>query len=87
MNWAVEAGRSAATETTHSTLVLSRIGFLVAVLVACGIFAIRAFRIYERLVRSPCARRERMSGPIGMGARDRGADRCGAVTGAYRFAA
>jgi ABC-2 type transport system permease protein len=48
VNWAVEAGRSAATETPDWALVLSRIGFLVAFLVACGVFATRAFRTYQR---------------------------------------
>jgi hypothetical protein len=30
--------------------VLSRTGFLIAVLVACGIFATRAFRTYQRSI-------------------------------------
>jgi ABC-2 type transport system permease protein len=47
VNWAVEAGRSAATGTIDWTLVLSRTGFLVAFLVACGVFATRAFRTYQ----------------------------------------
>jgi ABC-2 type transport system permease protein len=47
VNWAVEAGRSAATGTIDWTLVLSRTGFLVAFLLACGVFATRAFRTYQ----------------------------------------
>jgi ABC-2 type transport system permease protein len=47
VNWAVEAGRSVAMGTTDWTLVLTRTGFLVAFLVACGIFATRAFRTYQ----------------------------------------
>jgi ABC-2 type transport system permease protein len=48
VNWAVEAARSAAMGPTDWTLILSRTGFLVAFLVACGIFATRAFRTYQR---------------------------------------
>jgi ABC-2 type transport system permease protein len=50
VNWAVEAGRSVATGSIDWTLVLSRTGFLVAFLVACGIFATRAFRTYQRAI-------------------------------------
>jgi ABC-2 type transport system permease protein len=48
VNWAVEAGRSVAMGATDWTLVLSRTGFLLAFLAACGIFATRAFRVYQR---------------------------------------
>jgi ABC-2 type transport system permease protein len=48
VNWAIEAGRSAAMGTTDWTLVLTRTGFLIAFLVACGIFATRSFRTYQR---------------------------------------
>ena len=48
VNWAIEAGRSVATGTTDWTLVVTRTGFLIAFLVASGIFATRAFRTYQR---------------------------------------
>ena len=48
VNWAIEAGRSVAMGTTDWTLVVSRTGFLIAFLVACGIFATRSFRTYQR---------------------------------------
>jgi ABC-2 type transport system permease protein len=47
VNWAVEAGRSAAVGPIDWTLVLTRTGFLIAFLVACGAFATRAFRTYQ----------------------------------------
>jgi hypothetical protein len=48
MNWAIEAGPSAAMGATDWMLVLTRTGFLIAFLIACGSFATRAFRTYER---------------------------------------
>jgi ABC-2 type transport system permease protein len=48
VNWAVEAGRSVAMETIDWTVVVTRTGFLVAFVVACGLFATRAFRTYQR---------------------------------------
>lgn len=48
VNWAIEAGRSVAMGTTDWTLVATRTGFLIAFLVACGIFATRSFRTYQR---------------------------------------
>ena len=48
VNWAVEAGRSVAMGTIDWTLVLTRTGFLIAFLVACGVFATRAVRTYQR---------------------------------------
>jgi ABC-2 type transport system permease protein len=50
LNWAVEAGRSAVAADTDWGLVASRSGLLVAFLVACGVFATRAFRTYQRSV-------------------------------------
>jgi ABC-2 type transport system permease protein len=50
VNWAVEAGRSVAMGNTDWTLVLTRTGFLIAFLVACGVFATRAFRTYQRSI-------------------------------------
>jgi ABC-2 type transport system permease protein len=50
VNWAVEAGRSVAVGPTDWPVVLSRTGFLIAFLVACGAFATRAFRTYQRAI-------------------------------------
>jgi ABC-2 type transport system permease protein len=48
VNWAIEAGRSIAMGPTDWTLAATRTGFLIAFLVACGIFATRSFRTYQR---------------------------------------
>jgi ABC-2 type transport system permease protein len=50
VNWATEAGRSAASPTTDWSLVGSRAGFLVLLLVASAAFATRAFRTYQRSI-------------------------------------
>jgi ABC-2 type transport system permease protein len=48
VNWAVEAGRSAAMEQIDWGLVLSRIGLLTALVVLSAAFATRAFGTYQR---------------------------------------
>jgi ABC-2 type transport system permease protein len=48
VNWAVEAGRSAAMEKIDWGLVASRIGLLAALVVVCAWFATRAFGSYQR---------------------------------------
>jgi ABC-2 type transport system permease protein len=48
VNWAVEAGRSAAMADTDWGLVASRVGFLTVLLVLCATFATRAFGAYQR---------------------------------------
>jgi ABC-2 type transport system permease protein len=48
VNWAVEAGRSAAMQKLDWGLVASRIGLLVALALLCGTFATRAFTKYQR---------------------------------------
>jgi len=48
VNWAVEAGRSAAMQKIDWGLVGSRIGLLVALVVVCAAFATRAFGTYQR---------------------------------------
>jgi ABC-2 type transport system permease protein len=48
VNWAVEAGRSAAMQHIDWGLVGSRIGLLVALVVLCATFATRAFGTYQR---------------------------------------
>jgi ABC-2 type transport system permease protein len=48
VNWAVEAGRSAAMEKIDWGLVASRVGMLVALVVLCAWFATRAFASYQR---------------------------------------
>jgi ABC-2 type transport system permease protein len=50
VNWAVQAGRSAATKHTDWSLVASRTGYLVALLLASGWLATRAFRAYQRSI-------------------------------------
>ena len=64
VNWAVLAGRSATSTSPDWGLVASRIGFLVAVLALCLVFATRAFRSYQRSVWGtswgrPCSRTTR----------------------------
>jgi ABC-2 type transport system permease protein len=48
VNWAVEAGRSAATQSLDWGLVASRVGLLVALVLLCATFATRAFGTYQR---------------------------------------
>jgi ABC-2 type transport system permease protein len=48
VNWAVEAGRSAAMGKTDWGLVASRTGLLVALLAVSAVFATRALRSYQR---------------------------------------
>jgi ABC-2 type transport system permease protein len=48
VNWAVDAGRSAAMGQTDWGLVASRVGLLFALVVVCATFATRAFGTYQR---------------------------------------
>lgn len=48
VNWAVEAGRSAAMQKIDWGLVGSRIGLLAALALLCGAFATWAFNRYQR---------------------------------------
>ena len=48
VNWAVEAGRSAAMSHIDVGLVLSRLGLLVLLVLVCGALATRAFNTYQR---------------------------------------
>jgi ABC-2 type transport system permease protein len=48
VNWAVEAGRSAAFEPVDWGLVATRIGLLVALVVIAASVATRAFGAYQR---------------------------------------
>jgi ABC-2 type transport system permease protein len=48
VNWAVEAGRSAAMQHIDWGLVLSRLGLLVALVLICASLATRAFSAYQR---------------------------------------
>lgn len=48
VNWAAEAGRSAAMEKLDWGLVGSRLGLLVGLALLCGLFATRAFASYQR---------------------------------------
>ena len=50
VNWAVLAGRSATSSSPDWGFVASRVGFLVAVLALCLVFATRAFKSYQRSV-------------------------------------
>ncbi len=50
VNWAVVAGREAASSHPDWGLVASRAGFLAALLLLCLAFATRAFRTYQRSV-------------------------------------
>jgi len=50
VNWAIEAGRSALSANVDWGLVLSRAGYLVALVLACGWFATRAFQSYQRSI-------------------------------------
>ena len=48
VNWAVEAGRSAAMQKIDWGLVASRVGLLVALLIVAATLATRAFNKYQR---------------------------------------
>jgi ABC-2 type transport system permease protein len=48
VNWAVDAGRSAAMEKIDWGLVATRFGLLVALVLVCATFATRAFATYQR---------------------------------------
>jgi len=48
VNWAVQAGRSAAMQKIDWGLVASRFGMLAALAVLCAVFATRAFASYQR---------------------------------------
>jgi ABC-2 type transport system permease protein len=48
VNWAAEAGRSAAMEHINWGLVGGRLGLLAALALVCGVFATRAFTRYQR---------------------------------------
>jgi ABC-2 type transport system permease protein len=48
VNWAVDAGRSAAMEHTNWGLVAGRVGLLVALLLVSAFLATRAFAKYQR---------------------------------------
>jgi ABC-2 type transport system permease protein len=50
VNWAVEAGRSAAMQSADWGLILSRTALLLAFVAVCVLFATRAFRTYQRSV-------------------------------------
>lgn len=48
VNWATEAGRSAAMEKIDWGLVGSRLGLLAALALLCAVFVTRAFGVYQR---------------------------------------
>jgi ABC-2 type transport system permease protein len=48
VNWAVEAGRSAAMQKIDWTLLGTRLGLLIALVLICATFATRAFGTYQR---------------------------------------
>ncbi|MQA74158.1 MAG: ABC transporter permease subunit [Solirubrobacterales bacterium] len=50
LNWAVEAGREAVTASPDWAAIAGKTGLLIAFLVVCGFFAMRAFRTYQRSV-------------------------------------
>jgi ABC-2 type transport system permease protein len=50
VNWAVEAGRSAATQNADWSLIATRIGLLTVLLIVSATFATRAFNAYQRSV-------------------------------------
>jgi ABC-2 type transport system permease protein len=50
VNWAAEAGRSAATQNADWGLIATRVGLLAIVLLASATFATGAFRAYQRSV-------------------------------------
>ncbi|MBS1880452.1 MAG: ABC transporter permease [Actinobacteria bacterium] len=50
LNWAVEAGRDAVTANPDWGAIAGKSGLLLAFLLICGTFALRAFRTYQRTV-------------------------------------
>jgi ABC-2 type transport system permease protein len=50
LNWAVEAGRDAVNANPNWGSIAAKTGLLVAFLILCGFFAVRAFRTYQRAV-------------------------------------
>jgi ABC-2 type transport system permease protein len=50
LNWAVEAGRDAVTANPDWGAIAGKTGLLVAFLLLCGSFSVRAFRTYQRSV-------------------------------------
>ncbi len=50
LNWAVEAGRDAVTASPDWGAIAGRSALLLAFLLVCGLFAVRAFRTYQRSV-------------------------------------
>jgi ABC-2 type transport system permease protein len=50
VNWAIEAGREAVSAGADWGFIASRAGFLLALTLACGAFATRAFRAYQKSV-------------------------------------
>jgi ABC-2 type transport system permease protein len=50
LNWAVEAGRDAVNANPDWGSIAAKTGLLVAFLILCGFFAVRAFRTYQRAV-------------------------------------
>jgi ABC-2 type transport system permease protein len=50
VNWAVEAGRSAATQQADWSLIASRVGLLALLLFLSATFATRAFHAYQRSI-------------------------------------
>jgi ABC-2 type transport system permease protein len=50
VDWAAEAGRSATQANADWSLIATRAGFLVLLLVASGVFATRAFTAYQRSI-------------------------------------
>jgi ABC-2 type transport system permease protein len=50
VNWAAEAGRSAATQHADWSLIATRVGLLALLLIASAAFATRAFHAYQRSV-------------------------------------
>lgn len=50
LNWAVEAGRGAVSPDPSWGAIAGKTGLLIAFLGLCGVFAVRAFRTYQRAV-------------------------------------
>jgi ABC-2 type transport system permease protein len=50
LNWAVEAGREAVSASPDWASIAAKSGLLLAFLLVCGAFAMRAFRTYQRSV-------------------------------------
>lgn len=50
LNWAVEAGRGAVMASPDWAAIAGKAGLLAAFLLVCGLFAVRAFRTYQRTV-------------------------------------